>query len=107
MASAKFPQTLTYWVNEGLDVRNQPTFNGPFTSPCRWEKEDRLFLTENGRDVRSDSKVYVPDDIFSQGDYVVQGVSQNSQPDNSAQEVKETFVVPNFRGTRIEYSFII
>ena len=107
MVNSKYPQTLTYWINTGLDLRNQPTFDGPFTSPCRWEQKDRLFLTENGRDVRSDSKVYVPENVFSQGDYVVRGLSQNSEPDNSAQEIKETFGVPNLRGTKIEYSFII
>ena len=103
----KFPQTLTYWKKDGLDQVNQPIWDGPYVTKCRWEEKQRLYITETGREVRGNSTVYLPEDLITQGDYVYKGESTKSSPDSKSFEVKRNNSISNLRGTKMQYSYIL
>lgn len=103
----KHPDKFTYWKSEGVDHMGQPNFDGPYVEDCRWEDEQRLFITDTGKEERGRSTIYTKNQYVDIGDYVVEGVSTDTTPPPRAFEVKNPRKIKNIRGTRVEYRFIV
>lgn len=103
----KHPDKYTYWKKGEIDYMGQPTWQGPTVSNCRWEDEQRLYLTDNGREARGRSVLYTPDSPIDIGDYVYEGVSTASTPPVGSFEVKQPRKIKNLRGTRWEQRYIV
>ena len=102
----KHPHTMTYWKKGELDRHNQPQWDGPFTSKCRWEDSQRLFYTEDGHQSRGQSTVYTPENILTTGDKIYFGKVDSEEPPADSYEVKRPRAISNLRGTRTEYRYI-
>lgn len=103
----KHPDQFTYWKSEGTDHMNQPNWVGPFTKPCRWEDEQRLYISDTGKEARGRSTIYTTKEFVDIGDYVVEGVSTESVPPSGAFEVKQPRKIKSIRGTKVEYRIIV
>lgn len=103
----KHPDKFTYWLAGELDHMGQPSWDGPYTKPCRWEDEQRIYINDTGKEARGRSTVYTQAEHVDIGDYVVEGVSDSSTPPTGAFEVKQPRKIKNLRGTRVEYRVIV
>lgn len=103
----KHPDDITYWKKGDLDYMGQPEWDGPYTTKCRWEDEQRLFLTDNGREGRGRSVVYMPNNLLDMGDYVFEGISDEPVPPTGSFEVKQPRRIKNLRGTRVEHRYVV
>lgn len=77
-------------------TRGQPDVFGGATwtkkeIKVRWEKRNSIFYDENGRIVRSDSRVFMQDDV-SPGDYLYKGTTTETDPVN-LEEAKQVITV--------------
>ena len=107
MSINKYPDKMTYWKKGGLDMNNQPQWDGPHPADVRWENRQRLFWTEDGREQRSTSIIYTQEDILEIGDYVVYGESAELTPPVGSTEVKRPRRIRNLRGTRVEHRYMV
>ena len=103
----KHPDDITYWKKGGVDYMGQPQWDGPYVDVCRWEDEERLFITDNGREERGRSTLYAATDFLEIGDYVYQGLSAETSPPTGSFEVKQPRKIKNLRGTKVEYRYIV
>lgn len=103
----KHNHKMTYWLVGALDQYNQPTWGTPVTVDVRWEDSQRLFITEDGREARGKSTVYMPQGYVYLGDYVALGTFVSASPDVDAFEVRDARSISNLRGTRTEYRVIV
>jgi len=103
----KHPDTIAYWKKGGVDHMGQPSWDGPHNAPCRWEDEQRLYLTSDGREYRGRSTIYTKTDLLGIGDYVLEGGSEESEPPTRSYEVKHPRKIKNLRGTKVEYRYIV
>lgn len=103
----KHPDKVTYWKAGGIDYMGQPSWDSPVTIDCRWEDEQRLYLTSDGREARGRSSIYCNFGGLDIGDMVAMGVSSEATPPTGSYEVKSPRVIKNLRGTRIEHRYIV
>lgn len=103
----KHTQEFTAWRKEGVDRFNQPAWDGPHQGYCRWEDNQRLFYTEDGKERRSQSLVYLSEDFLDIGDFVVLGHHSDDKPVSGAVEVQRPRRIPNLRGTKFEYRYYV
>ena len=103
----KHPDKMTYWRLGAVDYMGQPSWDGPYTSTCRWEDEQRLYLTSDGTEARGRSMVFSDDGSLEIGDRVYQGVSSDSEPPQDSFDVKQPRRIKNLRGTRVENRYIL
>lgn len=104
---SKHPDDITYWKKGTIDYMGQPSWDGPYTVKCRWEDEQRLYLTDNGREARGRSTIFMPENLLGIGDYVYEGVSVATEPPTGSFEVKQPRKIKNLRGTRVEHRYIV
>ncbi len=98
---------ITYWNVLSVNRYGQPVYSTPKEAKVRWEDRQRLFLTENGREVRGNSIVYAETGILQTGDYVFKGSSTALAPPTGSFEVKQPRQVQNLRGTKTEFRYIL
>ena len=103
----KFPNKFTYWKKGDLDYMGSPSWDGPYVANCRWEDEQRLYLTDTGREARGRSTLYTQKQLLEIGDYVYEGVSDSEEPPTGSFEVKQPRKIGNLRGTRVEYRYVV
>ena len=103
----KHPDDITYWKKGAIDYMGQPVWDGPHTAKCRWEDEQRLYLTDNGREARGRSTIFLPEGLLEIGDYVYEGVSTDAEPPTGSFEVKQPRKIKSLRGTRVEHRYIV
>lgn len=102
----KYLESATYWTQGALDEFGNPTWNGPNVTKCRWEVVAELFITQDGRQESSQSRVYL-DPMLSVGDKIYRGKSGASDPPNDALIVKQVQEVRNVKGTKRERKVIL
>lgn len=98
---------ITIWRSLGVDRYGQPNYQEPITIRGRWEDAERLYINENGREVRGRSTVYLPEDLAKSGDYMMLGVSEELRPTVDSYEVKQRRVINSQRGNRKECRYIL
>lgn len=103
----KHPDKITYWKIVGVDHIRQPIWDGPHVANCRWEDEQRLYLTSDGREARGRSTIFTKTSIMDLGDYAYFGVSDEPTPPTGSYEVKQPRRIANLRGTKVEYRYIV
>ena len=103
----KHPDKITYWKSDGIDYMGQPNWSGPYTVDCRWEDEQRLYISDTGKEEKGRSVIYLKAEILDIGDYVYNGVSSDLTPPTGSFEVKQPRRIKNLRGTRVEYRVIV
>lgn len=105
MMNRKHPHRITYWKKGLIDRHGVPSWDGPYTAYVRWEDSDRVYWTENGREIRGRSFIYADEDILTNGDYAIFAVSCLESPPNASYEVKMVRRITNIRGTKTEYRY--
>lgn len=103
----KHPDKLTYWKAGETDYTGQPVWGPPTLIYCRWEDEQKIYLTATGREERGRSVIYAKFGGLEIGDYVINGESLDTEPPYDAFEVKQPRRIKNLRGTRVEYRYIV
>jgi hypothetical protein len=74
-------QTVTYWGNPTPDGWGGYTFDSPVQIIGRWEGRMEMFVTADGKEVRSQAVVFVAQDLDVDG-YVYLGTSAEANPKN-------------------------
>ena len=103
----KYPNKFTYWRKIGIDYTGVPEWDGPHVANCRWEDEQRLYITDSGREARGRSTLYTTKQLLDIGDYVYEGVSDKEVPPTNSYEVKQPRKIGNIRGTRVEHRYVV
>lgn len=98
---------ITIWRSNGVDRYGQPMYKEPLNVRGRWEDAERLYINEQGREVRGRSTVYLQEDLAKSGDYMLFGKSEATTPPVDAYEVKQRRVIANQRGTRKECRYVL
>lgn len=98
---------VTVWKSMGIDRYSQPKWSEPIVTDARWEDTSRIFLNAEGREMRSNSTVYLKEDIAVPGDMIIKGVSTSQSPDPESKEVKSRRETPDLRGTEVEYRVLV
>lgn len=85
-------ESITYWAPSGVDNFGDPSFATPVTLKAKWEDRTELFVSNEGREERSRSVVYVDTDVLF-GGYLLRGVSTTADP----LTVTNAFLIKDFR----------
>lgn len=97
----RYIHNATYWIAGPRDPFGAPTWQAPVQTRVRWEDRSRLYIDNEGRQVRSEATVYVQNYVPI-GSYILRGVSVSPDPPDEAREVKDYREIDNLRGTRTE-----
>lgn len=103
----KHPQKATIWRKNDSSWDGSVTWIRVDTFDTRWEDEQRLMMNNNQRMVVSRSVVFFPEDVFQIGDMIAEGEFSDSNPVNTAYEIKDKMRTPNLSGTRYEYKAVV
>lgn len=107
MADHKHPNKATIWRKGALDYNGNVAFSAPDHIYVRWEYENRLILTEDGRTEQGRATVYFPEDNYDIGDYIAQEHLTDTTPGQGAYEIRNKEATPNLSGTKYEYVGVI
>lgn len=96
--------TATYWgpgVNDGYSGL---TFPAPVAITCRWQVENKKFVTVTGNEKVSIAAVY-PDRELQTGGWLYLGTSAAADPRtvNGAHEIMQFRGMPDLSGQLVEY----
>ena len=98
-------QTLVYWGSPVPDGYGGSTFAAAVELSCRWEDKQELFIAPDGKEVLSQSVVYVGQDVGI-GGYLYLGVESDLDSDHTnpeiisgAREIRQLGKLPNLRAT--------
>ena len=98
-------QTLVYWGSPVPDGYGGATFAAAVELSCRWEDKQELFVAPNGKEVLSQSVVYVGVDVDI-GGYLYLGLesdldSNHTNPEiiSGAREIRQFSKLPTLRAT--------
>ena len=97
----KYPHKATVWIPGERDDFGAPTWVERIPLDVRWEQRSRLFINQEGREVRSAATVYVQQ-FVPIGSYIARGQHSSSVPVSAAWEVKDYREIDNLRATRTE-----
>lgn len=88
-------QDITVW-NQAADKDNfgNLTYSSPRTIKGRWEENDNLTITLDGREITSQAVVFLKEDV-AVGDYLFLGTDSSLFPDS----VSDAFEVKSFKKT--------
>lgn len=94
-----------YWEAIGNDGFGGKTFADAVELDCRWDDSQVMFVDDQGKEIASQSVVYVGIDMTN-GDYLKNGSlseldnpSENPQRIDGAKEVKSFNKIPNLKYT--------
>lgn len=104
---SKYPQTITIWKQTGVDLRGNPSYTTPITTPCRYEKRTSIFINSEGRESRGVGVVYLPDDLASIGDFIFEGESTEAKPSAGSLQVRSYEEISNLSGNRVQFKIIL
>lgn len=97
-------QTATYWAKTGNDGVGWFTFSTPTILACRWEDKNEVITDAEGKEIISDAKVFLGQDVVLSG-FLYLGVSTEADPADvdGAKEIKKFNKTPDLTGTEFEY----
>lgn len=101
-------QDATYWspgVNDGYAGL---TFGAPTAITCRWQVENKKFVTVTGNEHVSIAAVY-PDRELEPGGWLYLGTSVATDPRTvtGAHEIMSFRAMPDLSGTLVEYKAVL
>ncbi len=96
-------QTITLWVDGGIDSLGDPTHGTPTTISGRWEQRAEVFTGVDGAEHVSQSIVYLAQDV-ELGNWLFLGTSTEVDPSNliGAYKVQQFFKIPNLAADDFE-----
>lgn len=92
-------QTATYWPPGVNDGYGGLTYGAPEARACRWQNKAVLFRDAQGREVMSESIVYVAEAVEMAGKLLL-GVSTADEPPEAAKEIRQLDRSPDLRNAR-------
>lgn len=104
---SKYNQTITLWKHTGLDRSGVPTYSAPVTYQVRFEKQDRVIIDSEGREIRGSGVIYFETKVFDIGDYIAEGVYTELLPIKGSYEIKNERSISNLSGTQWEYRALV
>lgn len=90
-----FHDKITHWSSTGDDGYGGYSFALPTTLDARWEDKIEVFMSDDGRELRSRAIVYVSSDVKSE-DYLMFGETTEANPVNLT-DSKIAYPVQAFR----------
>lgn len=104
-------QIAVYWAPSGSDDYGKPTYSNPVEIKCRWEDAQEVYVTLQGENKVSRSKVFLASDVEPKGILMLgtlSDITDESNPRNNgnAGEIGAFDKTPNLRATeflRIAY----
>lgn len=104
---SKYNQVITLWKYTGLDRNGVPTYDLPETHAVRFERQNRIIVDSEGREVRGNGVIYFQDKSFDIGDYIVEGEYYDSLPIKGSYEIKNERSISDLSGTQWEYRALV
>lgn len=97
-------QSATYWSPGANDGYGGLTFTAPTAITCRWQAENKKFVTVTGNEQVSIAAVY-PDRVLQTGGWLYLGTSSAADPRtvDGAHEIMQFRAMPDLSGTLVEY----
>jgi len=108
ISEGSLKSSITYWAPGTVDRYGNQGFSAPVTIKGRWEKINELFIGPGGQEERSESVVYVNQDLVSRG-YLYLGVSIDIDPTvvDDAREIRAFMKIPSPSGRKFERSAML
>lgn len=91
-------EQITYWPPAGNDGFGGTGYGPPEVRRCRWQDDAVLFRDASGREVVSQSVVYVNAPVVNKGK-LYRGVSVSVLPEATALEIRQVGDSPNLTQT--------
>lgn len=91
-------ETVTYWPPAGNDGFGGVAYGPPEARVCRWQDVAVLFRDSQGREVMSESVVYVTSPVVNRGK-LLRAVSVELAPPEAAVEIRQVDDSPNLKQT--------
>lgn len=102
----RYPQKATVWeFDDTLDEFGNRSFKAPRVIDVRWEVQNNLFLNTDGNEERSESTIYLKEDI-PRGKIKL-GEHTDSEPPNDASTIRDFRKIPSFRGDKFERRILL
>jgi hypothetical protein len=87
-------EQITYWPPAGNDGFGGRVYGAPESRLCRWQDDAVLFRDAQGREVVSESIVYVNSPVVEMGK-LYRGISVSGVPEATAKEIRQVGDSPN------------
>lgn len=97
---------LTYWPPDENDGFGKTSLGSPIAITGRWQDSAVLFRDAQGREVVSESVVYVSREVEN-GGYLYRGETEDAAPPASAREVRAIQSSPALDDTRTLYKAML